>query len=182
MRSVILASAVVAIGSIGAIDGCSRGPARGDDRGSVAIPPGNGVDSSSGRPPPAVPTARVILEGSSGPSTVEVEVVSSPGLVQKGLMYRKFLGADAGMLFLMPDVDDHYFWMKNTLISLDIAFISEDFTVVGILENMQPHDTNSKGVGAPSRYVLEVNGGWAKAHGVATGTRVRFEGVEAAAR
>jgi uncharacterized membrane protein (UPF0127 family) len=97
-------------------------------------------------------------------------------------MYRKYLGADAGMLFLMGDVDDHYFWMKNTLISLDIMFITPDLQVAGILENMQPHDTNSKGVGKPSLYVLEVNGGYARAHGISAGTKVRFEGVEAAAR
>ena len=108
--------------------------------------------------------------------------VESPGLVQKGLMYRKYMAPDAGMLFLMGDDDDHHFWMKNTLIPLDIMFITADLQVAGSLENMQPHDTNSKGVGKPSRYVLEVNGGYAKAHGIAAGTRVRFEGVEAAAR
>ena len=131
---------------------------------------------------PSVPTGKVVLEGTAGASTVTVEVVKSPGLVQKGLMYRKFMAADAGMVFLMGDEDDHYFWMKNTFSPLDIMFISRDFTVAGILENMQPHDTNSKGVGKPSVYVLEVNAGYAKAHGISAGTKVRFEGVEAAAR
>jgi uncharacterized membrane protein (UPF0127 family) len=56
----------------------------------------------------------------------------------------------------MDDEDDHYFWMKNTLIPLDIVFIGKDLTVAGILEKLQPHDTNSKGVGSP-RCVLEVN-------------------------
>jgi uncharacterized membrane protein (UPF0127 family) len=131
---------------------------------------------------PSVPTGKVVLEGASGASTVTVEVVKSPGLVQKGLMYRKFMPPDAGMVFLMGNEDDHYFWMKNTLIPLDIMFITADFTVAGILENMQPLDTNSKGVGKPSVYVLEVNGGYAKAHGISAGTRVRFDGVEAAAQ
>ena len=131
---------------------------------------------------PAAPTAKVVLEGAQGAVAVTVEVVQSPGLVQKGLMYRKFMPPDAGMLFLMGDTDDHHFWMKNTLIPLDIMFISADLSVAGILENMQPHDTNSKGVGKPSLYVLEVNGGYSKAHGISAGTKVRFEGVEAAAR
>lgn len=160
---------------------CSRAPARGEDRGSVATAP-SAADSGSSSPSPTVPTARVHLEGASGASSVTVEVVASPGLIQKGLMYRKFLPPDAGMLFLMGDEDDHYFWMKNTLIPLDIAFIGADMTVAGVLENMQPHDTSSKGVGKPSLYVLEVNAGWTKAHGVTAGTKVRFEGVEAAAR
>lgn len=151
----------------------------------MAIQQGTGsssASSGSGSRPAATPTAKVVLEGAGGASAVTVEVVQSPGLVQKGLMYRKYLDADAGMLFLMGDVDDHYFWMKNTLISLDIMFITTDLQVAGILENMQPHDTNSKGVGKPSLYVLEVNGGYAKAHGISAGTKVRFEGVEAAAR
>jgi uncharacterized protein len=131
---------------------------------------------------PSVPTGKVVLEGTSGASTVTVEVVKSPGLVQKGLMYRKFMAPDAGMVFLMDEVDDHYFWMKNTLIPLDIMFITADFTVAGVLENMQPLDTKSKGVGKPSLYVLEVNGGYAKAHGITAGTKVRFDGVEAAAQ
>ena len=111
-----------------------------------------------------------------------VEVVASPGLIQRGLMYRRFLAPEAGMLFLMPDEDDHYFWMKNTLIPLDIVFISADKTVAGILENMQPHDTRSQGVGKRSIYVLEVNAGWTRAHGVGPGTRITFDGVDDAAR
>ncbi len=168
------------IGVLVALFACSRAPAQGEDRGSVAIPGSNA--SASGGTAPAGSTAKVILEGATGPTSVTVEVVRSPGLVQKGLMYRKFLPADAGMIFLMGDEDDHHFWMKNTLIPLDIMFISADHTVVGVLENMQPLDTTSKGVGKPSVYVLEVNGGWAKAHGVGAGTKVRFDGVEAAAR
>ena len=61
-------------------------------------------------------------------------------------------------------------------------FITKDLKVAGVLENMQPLDDTSRGVGRPSLYVLEVNAGWAKAHGVAAGTTVAFEGVEAAAQ
>lgn len=145
-------------------------------------PASGGGTSGSGGPATPAPVAKVTLEGAGGPSTVTVEVVASPGLIQRGLMYRRFLGPDAGMLFLMGDEDDHYFWMKNTLIPLDIVFISADKTVAGILENMQPHDTHSKGVGKLSLYVLEVNAGWTRAHGVGPGTRISFDGVDAAAR
>ena len=149
----------------------STGPGPGSNPG-----PGSSVAQAT------VPTAKVTLAGTTGPSVVTVEVVASPGLIQRGLMYRKFLGPDAGMLFMMPDEDDHQFWMKNTLISLDIMFISADMKVAGVLYDMQPHDTTSRGVGAPSKYVLEVNGGWAKAHGVSAGTSVTFDGVDAARR
>ncbi|MBK9030549.1 MAG: DUF192 domain-containing protein [Myxococcales bacterium] len=168
-RPILLASLAAAA--------CSRAPARthGQDGPSTAPPTG------PAQPPPTVPTAAITLAGTAGTTVVHAEVVKSPGRVQKGLMYRKFLADDAGMLFLMGDVDDHHFWMHNTLIALDIMFIGEDLKVVGILENMQPLDERSRGVGAPSLYVLEVNGGWAKAHGVAAGTQVTFDGVDAAA-
>lgn len=158
---------------------CSRAPARSGDAHGSAPPPGS---SSPAVPAATVPSATVTLTGTSGPIVVHAEVVKSRGRVQKGLMYRKFLAPDAGMLFLMGDEDDHYFWMHNTLIPLDIMFITKDMKVAGILENMQPLDDNAKGVGQKSLYVLEVNGGWAKAHGVAAGATVAFDGVEAAAQ
>lgn len=161
---------------------CSRGPARGEDLGSVAVQQSNGGSSGGTGATVTASTAKVYLESAAGTKAVTVEVVQSPGLVQKGLMYRKYMAPDAGMLFLMGDVADHHFWMKNTLIPLDIMFISADLQVAGILENMQPLDTTSKGVGKPSLYVLEVNGGYSKQHGISAGTKVRFEGVEAAAR
>lgn len=169
------ASLVVAL----ALLACSK-PAPRDDAAAVPRTP---PPSGSGAPATAaIPTARVTLEGASGPVVVAAEVVKSPGRVQKGLMFRKHLPADGGMLFVMPDEDDHHFWMHNTYIPLDILFITGDRKVAGILENMKPHDDTSRGVGKPSRYVLEVNAGWAKAHGVAAGTAVRFEGIDAAAR
>ena len=160
------------------IVGCSsRTPARshGQDGSAPPVP-------GSGSAPPTTPTATITLTGSAGPLAIKAEVVKSRGRIQKGLMYRKFLAEDAGMLFLMDEVDDHHFWMRNTLIPLDILFISAELKVVGILENMQPLDEHSRGVGAPSSYVLEVNGGWTKAHGVVAGSPVRFDGVEAAAQ
>ena len=170
MRPILLASLAAAA--------CSRAPARphGQD-GPAGAPP-----SGPTQPPAPAPTATITLAGAGGAAVVHAEVVRSPGRIQKGLMYRKFLADDAGMLFLMGEVDDHHFWMRNTLIPLDIMFISEDLRVVGILENVQPLDETSRGVGAPSLYVLEVNGGWAQAHGVAAGTQATFAGVDAAAQ
>ncbi len=162
---------------------CSRAPAHSSDAPGPAHGTGASPGSSSASVPAAtVPTATITLTGASGPVVVHAEVVKSRGRVQKGLMYRKFLAPDAGMLFLMGDEDDHHFWMHNTLIALDIMFITKDLKVAGVLENMQPLDDTSRGVGRPSLYVLEVNAGWAKAHGVAAGTTVAFDGVEAAAQ
>jgi uncharacterized membrane protein (UPF0127 family) len=68
--------------------------------------------------------------------------------------------------------------MKNTLIPLDIIFIAKDMTIAGIAENAEPLNESLRKVGKPSLYVLEVNGGWTKQHGVAAGAKVRFENVQ----
>jgi uncharacterized membrane protein (UPF0127 family) len=92
-------------------------------------------------------------------------------------MERRELGADAGMLFLFDETSDHAFWMKNTLIPLDMLFIAEDGRIVGVVARAIPGDLSPRSAGGASRYVLEVNGGWAAAHGVGAGDRVHFENV-----
>jgi uncharacterized membrane protein (UPF0127 family) len=92
-------------------------------------------------------------------------------------MYREHLPPDDGMLFLMGREFDWAFWMHNTLIPLDIIFIKKDMTVAGVAANAKPKDDGLLRVGVPSLYVLEVNAGWAAAHGVAPGTPVKFENV-----
>jgi uncharacterized membrane protein (UPF0127 family) len=112
-----------------------------------------------------------------GDASVEVEVVATPAKIERGLMYREHLPMEQGMLFLMDRENDWRFWMHNTLIGLDIIFIKKDMTVAGIAANAKPQDDSLLNVGVPSLYVLEVNAGWAAAHQVAAGTRVKFENV-----
>lgn len=132
--------------------------------------------------PAAAP--RVIVESPSGRSaSVRVEVARTDPERERGLMFRQELGADDGMLFVFPESSDHVFWMKNTFVALDMIFLSVDDedggvgVVVGIVANAEPMTTTPRGVGVPSRFVLEVNGGWSAAHGLARGDRVRFEGI-----
>ena len=121
--------------------------------------------------------ARVVVESPSGRrAAVDVEVMRTPAELAKGLMFRERLEPDAGMLFVFPASEHHAFWMKNTLIPLDMIFVGEDLRVVGVVANAEPLTTIPRSVGKPSRYVLEVNGGWAAAHGVAAADRVRLEG------
>jgi uncharacterized membrane protein (UPF0127 family) len=135
-------------------------------------------DPSDAPPPPPDTRPRVILEGSGPAAEVRVEIVATDAAIMKGLMYRQYLPPDDGMLFLMGAEDDWGFWMKNTLIPLDIIFITRDLEVAGVLFDMKPLDKTSKHVGAPSLYVLEVNGGWAKAHGIDKGAKATFDGVQ----
>lgn len=98
---------------------------------------------------------------------------------QTGLMNRKSMPQDAGMLFIFSVSKVQSFWMKDTYIPLDIIFLDENKTVVNVAENAQPcvDQGNNCPVylsSAPSLYVLEVNSGWTKAHNVNTKTTIEF--------
>jgi uncharacterized membrane protein (UPF0127 family) len=108
---------------------------------------------------------------------VTLEVVDTPAGLERGLMYRQSMPEDHGMLFVFPDDVVRSFWMKNTLIPLDMLFIAADGRIVGIHADAVPLTTTPRSVGRPSRYVIETNGGWAARHGVQAGDRVEFHGV-----
>ena len=129
-------------------------------------------------PPPSTTPPQVLLRGRGEPSRVTVELARTPRERSQGLMFRKQLAADEGMLFLFEHTDVQKFWMKNTYIPLDMIFINEQMKVVGVEANAEPLTLQPRGPDLPSRYVLEVTGGWAERHGVAAGTTVEFTGVE----
>lgn len=140
----------------------------------------NDTPSNTGgavRSPAAMP--RVHLTATDGTEhTVTVEVVREEAEVTRGLMYRRHLDPEAGMLFLMGEEEQQVFWMKNTMIPLDMIFIHDDFTVLGVVENAKPQTLDQRYVEGTSTYVLEVNGGWARAHGIGAGAKARFENVK----
>ncbi|MGD0673824.1 MAG: DUF192 domain-containing protein [Polyangiaceae bacterium] len=108
---------------------------------------------------------------------VDAELVRSEHDSMRGLMYRRTLGEDRGMLFDLGVRRQHNFWMHNTCIPLDMLFVDEDGLIVGIVENAPTLDDRSRGVGCPSRWVLEVNAGWSRRHGVRAGQRIRLPGA-----
>ncbi len=113
----------------------------------------------------------------TGEHKVRVEIANTAVTRTRGLMYRNKLDQDAGMLFVFPREETLQFWMKNTPLPLDMIFIGSDFKVVGIVENAKPFSTTGRGVKEPSRYVLEVNGGYSAKHGLKPGDRVEFHNV-----
>ena len=132
--------------------------------------------SAEGHEAPVAP--RVVIETAAGARLpVNVEVARTDDERARGLMFRRALAPDAGMIFLFEESAEHGFWMQNTLIPLDMIFIDDGGRIVGIVERAAPLTTTPRTVGVPSRYVLEVNGGWSASHGVARGDRVRFENV-----
>jgi uncharacterized membrane protein (UPF0127 family) len=78
------------------------------------------------------------------------------------------------MLFDLTTREDHKFWMHNTCIPLDLMYVDDDGLIVGIVENAPTLNDEPRGVGCPSRYVIEVNAGWARRHGVKAGQSVRL--------
>jgi hypothetical protein len=123
-----------------------------------------------------VPTRgpKVYLATPKGEVAVDVEVVSTEAKIERGLMYREHMAPDAGMLFILPEDKNWTFWMRNTLIPLDMIFIRKDLTIAGIVENAEPKTETLRQVNQISSYVLEVNGGWTRAHGVVKDAKVRL--------
>jgi uncharacterized protein len=111
------------------------------------------------------------IDLSIGLKRLSAEVARTADERQHGLMGRLDLDPDRGMLFVFPDVAPRRFWMKDTPLSLAIAFIADDGKIVDISE-MQAYDTTETRSRAPARYALEMRSGWFGAHGIRPGDRV----------
>lgn len=126
---------------------------------------------------------RVTIATQQGRSIAfNVEIADSPAKRELGLQYRPDLASDHGMIFLFPAQSEQTFWMKNTPIPLDMIFISRELKIVGIVEQATPFSLDPRSVGAPSQYVLEINGGLAKRNGIRRGDSVSFEGIPSRGR
>ena len=102
-----------------------------------------------------------------------VEVAKTPAERAKGLMGRKHLGQEEGMLFIFETEDHHAFWMKDTLIPLSIAFIDKSGSIVEIAD-MKPLSLDSHSPPKPVLYALEMKKGWFSTNGIKVGDIVRF--------
>lgn len=107
---------------------------------------------------------------------VFVEIADSEEKRKRGLMWRKSLDKNSGMLFIYKDSRIRYFWMKNTYISLDIAFIDTNL-VIKTIHTIEKTDDSTTLYSSyvPVQYVLEVNSGWLEQHNIHTGDTVTFD-------
>lgn len=103
-----------------------------------------------------------------------VEIADTPRDLARGLMFRTAMPDEHGMIFMFPIEGERSFWMKNTLIPLDMIFINPDGTIRHIHENAIPHDETPIHSEGPAIAVLEINGGRCTALGITAGDRVEF--------
>ena len=122
------------------------------------------------------PQVAIVSADNSRRSAVTVEIANTPDTRELGLMYRNHLDDNAGMLFIFPNPNAAQFWMKNTVIPLDMLFADSSGKVLGIVANAQPYSEALLGGFGGTVYVLEVNAGYAATHHVAAGDRLEFQG------
>lgn len=119
-------------------------------------------------PQPRLDTVELI----AGMHVIKAELAVTQTQQAVGMMMRTEMGANEGMLFVNSDSSRRCFWMRNTLLPLSIAFISEDGSIVNIAE-MQPQSDESHCSTHPVRYALEMNKGWFAKRGLQAGSKLR---------
>jgi uncharacterized membrane protein (UPF0127 family) len=105
---------------------------------------------------------------------IDIEIADTPAERTQGLMDRRYLPPNAGMLFIFDSPGPLSFWMKNTYIPLDIIFISEAKTIVSIAKNTTPLSEALIPSGEDAMYVVEVNAGFCDRYGIAAGDAIDF--------
>ncbi len=117
------------------------------------------------------PTEFRVIPLSAGIHVIRAEVAGEPGERERGLMFRKQLGANQGMVFLFERPGMQCMWMRNTLIPLSVAFIDDRGRVINV-EEMAAQTDDNHCAAKPATYALEMNKGWFSKHGIAAGAQI----------
>jgi hypothetical protein len=121
------------------------------------------------------PLSQIQIQRADGTKTLfRVEVATTNEQQERGLMFRKSLRSDAGMIFVWPQDQVMNMWMKNTLISLDMLFVTHDGRITKIAANAAPLDLTPLSSDAPVRAVIEIGGGESLRQNIKTGDKVLF--------
>lgn len=118
-----------------------------------------------------------VMELTVGFHRIEAEVAHTQQTRMVGLMNRRAMPPQRGMLFVFESAGQHCMWMKNTFIPLSVAFLDDAGRIINV-EDMQPHNESNHCAAKPARYALEMNLGWFKQRGIKGGTRL--SGIERA--
>jgi len=130
---------------------------------------------------PAAPASGIVKEGEvtflkSGKTfrKIDVEIAENDTDRQKGLMFRPYLSDSVGMLFIFEEPTPQSFWMKNTMISLDIIYVDQNKKIVSIQKKAKPYSEESLPSFGDAQYVVEVNGGYCDKYGIQVGDTIVF--------
>lgn len=177
MKSSIIMPAAVLLATLAA---CQPDAQAVENAGPAA--PGEDAIADAAETPEAVhpvsglPIAPLEIRAGDKVHRFAVEVARTPQEQAYGLMHRTKLGPDEGMLFPFPQPRPASFWMKNTLIPLDMIFVRADGSIARIAANTVPHSLDSTGVSEPVAAVLELRGGRAAELGIDESARVTWPG------
>lgn len=103
---------------------------------------------------------------------IDIEIADTPAKEQQGLMNRPWMEEDQGMLFIFTKEDQQSFWMKNTIIPLDIIYVNASKKIVSIAKNCTPYSEKPIPSGAPALYVVEVIAGFSDIYNIKPGDRI----------
>ncbi|MFZ1081786.1 MAG: DUF192 domain-containing protein [Candidatus Kryptoniota bacterium] len=106
---------------------------------------------------------------------IQIEIADNEAERTQGLMWRKSMAEDEGMLFIFDEQEPLTFWMKNTYISLDMVFAGKSGNIVSIYPEATPLSEASISSGAPAKYVVEVNADFCAKYGINVGDKIEFE-------
>jgi uncharacterized protein len=120
---------------------------------------------------PAFVQAQPVAQLSAGMHLIRAEVAADMATRSRGLMFRKSLAPNAGMVFVFDDASLHCMWMKNTYIPLSVAFVDESGVIINI-EDMAPQTEDTHCARRPARYALEMDRGWFASRGIKPGTKL----------
>ena len=137
----------------------------------TAVPAAFAGDIAFGRGEVRIGTA-------AGARLFHVELAETPEQRSRGLMFRRTLAPDAGMLFLFPERERPTMWMANTWLPLDMLFVAADGRIVDIFANAVPHSRLTISSPRPARMVLELGGGTARRLGIAPGDRLSWRRLD----
>ncbi len=120
-----------------------------------------------------------VIDLNAGFHRIEAEVAATDQNRQIGLMNRKTMPAQRGMLFVFNHENTHCMWMRNTFLPLSVAFMDASGTIINI-EDMQPQTEDNHCARRPARYALEMNLGWFAQRGIKPG--MKLGGIDKAPR
>ena len=143
---------------------------------NLAVTPASPASEAPRTAPSGLDLVPLEIRSTTGTHHFTVEVARTSDQQSQGLMFRAALAADMGMIFPFPNPRMASFWMRNTLIPLDMIFIRADGTIARIAANTVPHSEDSVSSGEPVAAVLEIKGGRAAELGISEGDRVCWTG------